>query len=117
MLKIDLSKRIAVVTGASGELGRVIARTLADCGADLAICYYNARENADQVAEYARKQGVRAMVAQLDVTDESSVNALRDKVQAELGDADIIVTNAVIQCHPYPPPQSPTQHLCSPAAK
>ena len=35
-MKIDLSNRMALVTGASGELGRVITRTLAGCGARVA---------------------------------------------------------------------------------
>ena len=37
MLPIDLTGKIAVVTGASGQLGRVLARTLARCGADVAL--------------------------------------------------------------------------------
>ncbi|MDP6416883.1 MAG: hypothetical protein QGG54_17890, partial [Gammaproteobacteria bacterium] len=39
MLQLDLSGKIAVVTGASGDLGRVMVRTLAKCGADVAIHY------------------------------------------------------------------------------
>ena len=40
MLPIDLTGKIAVVTGASGQLGRVLARTLARCGADVALHYF-----------------------------------------------------------------------------
>ena len=36
-MNIDLSGKIAVITGATGELGRVMARTLAGCGADVAV--------------------------------------------------------------------------------
>jgi NAD(P)-dependent dehydrogenase (short-subunit alcohol dehydrogenase family) len=39
MLHIDLSKEIAVVTGGSGELGRVIVRVLARCGAGFAVAW------------------------------------------------------------------------------
>ena len=42
MIPIDLSKKVAVITGGSGALGRVMARTLAQAGADIAICYYRA---------------------------------------------------------------------------
>ncbi len=40
MLSIDLRGNLAVITGASGMLGRVMARTFADCGADLVLHYY-----------------------------------------------------------------------------
>ena len=43
MLQIDLTNKVAVVTGGSGELGRVMARTLADCGAAVAVHYLRGR--------------------------------------------------------------------------
>jgi 3-oxoacyl-[acyl-carrier protein] reductase len=46
-MKIDLSGKVAIVTGATGELGRVISRTLATCGADMAIHYHQNRIAAD----------------------------------------------------------------------
>ena len=45
-MNIDLTGRIAVVTGATGELGRVITRTLADCGARVAAHYHQAADQA-----------------------------------------------------------------------
>ena len=45
-MKIDLTGRIALVTGATGELGRVITRTLAGCGARVAIHYHQAADRA-----------------------------------------------------------------------
>ena len=47
MLSINLAGKIAVVTGASGELGRVMCRTLADCGADIAIHYFRNQQKAE----------------------------------------------------------------------
>ena len=47
MLNLDLQGKVAVVTGASGELGRVISRTLADCGARVALHYYRGQERAE----------------------------------------------------------------------
>jgi NAD(P)-dependent dehydrogenase (short-subunit alcohol dehydrogenase family) len=46
MLRIDLSGNTALVTGATGELGRVITRTLAQCGADVAIHYWRHEDQA-----------------------------------------------------------------------
>ena len=97
MLNIDLTGKIAVVTGGSGNLGRVICRTLAACGADVCVHYNGSREKAERVAQEIRSMGRRAMAAQADVGDLASVLALRDQVAAELGQPDIIVNNAVAQ--------------------
>ena len=97
MLQIDLSGRVAVVTGASGQLGRVMARTLAGCGADVAVHYHRNQAQAEEVAAQVRDLGVRALPVQADVTDEASVRAMRDSVRKALGAPDIIVNNAVAQ--------------------
>ncbi|GHF35785.1 3-oxoacyl-[acyl-carrier protein] reductase [Deinococcus metalli] len=96
-MNIDLTGRLALVTGGSGQLGRVMCRTLAACGADVAVHYHrNAAQAAALVAEL-RALGVRAHAVQADVTDEASVLAMQRDVHAALGDPDIIVNNAVIQ--------------------
>ena len=96
-IEIDLSGHLALVTGAAGELGRPIARTLARCGADVAIHYHTSREKAEKLLAEIRQIGVRAMTVQADVTDEASVLAMREVVAAKLGSPDILVNNAVIQ--------------------
>ncbi len=97
MLKLDLSGRVAVVTGASGELGRAIARTLAEAGADVAIHYHGNKAMAETLLGEVRAMGRRGMIARAAVSDRASVEAMRDAVAAELGDADIVVNNAVSQ--------------------
>lgn len=97
MLKIDLSGKLCLVTGGSGELGRTMVRTLGRCGADVAVNYHQNREMADQLCSELRNMGRRTMAIQADVTDRDSVFAMRDAVRAELGDPQIIVNNAVIQ--------------------
>ncbi len=101
MLQIDLKGRIAVITGATGELGRVMTRTLAGCGADVVVCYHQATARAEALVKEVRGMGVRAIAVQADVTQEGPIMAMRDRVIAELGDAQIIVNNAVIQVHPW----------------
>jgi len=96
-MNIDLSNRVAVVTGGSGELGRVMVRTLAGCGADVVVNYLSSQAKAEAVAEEVRQMGRRALVVKADVTDEAQVLAMRDAVTGAFGDADIIVNNAVIQ--------------------
>jgi 3-oxoacyl-[acyl-carrier protein] reductase len=72
-----------------------MVRTLARCGADVAIHYHANRELADQLQAEVVAMGRRARVAQADVGDRDSVFAMRDEVVSGLGAADIIVNNAV----------------------
>ena len=96
-LTIDLSGQTAVVTGGSGQLGRVMARTLARCGAAVAVHCKQNRAKAEAVAGEIAAAGGRAVAVQADVTDERSVLAMRDAVAAALGAPAIIVNNAVEQ--------------------
>lgn len=96
-MKIDLTGKTAIVTGAAGELGRAIARTLAQCGADVAIHYHTQADVAQKLAESIRAMGRRAMTVQADVGDAASVEAMQQAVAGGLGDMDIVVTNAVAQ--------------------
>jgi 3-oxoacyl-[acyl-carrier protein] reductase len=102
-MNIDLSRKIAVVTGASGELGRVMARTLASCGADIAVHYLTSEARAQAVVAEIQAMGRRAIAVKADITSKDDVLAMQQAVTAGLGDADIIVNNAVIQIHPWKP--------------
>ena len=97
MIPLDLTGKVAVVTGASGELGRVIGRTLTEAGAAVALHYYRSEGKAQTTAEAINAAGGKAMIAQADVGERDSVDGMRDAVRAELGPADIIVNNAVQQ--------------------
>ena len=96
-MEISLKGKIAVVTGATGQLGRVMAKTLASCGADIAVHYLKNKEKADEIVKELIKTDVRAIAVQADITDKDSVNLMRDKIKKDLGDPDIVVNNAVIQ--------------------
>lgn len=96
-MEIDLSGKTALVTGSTGELGRVIARTLAACGADVVIHYAANAVKAAELQEEIQALGRRSITVQADVTSYDSVMAMKDYVQQQLGTVDIIVANAVIQ--------------------
>lgn len=97
MLTLDLSGKVALVTGATGQLGRVMARTLAACGADVALhCMHN-RQKAEELAEDIRKLGVKTVIVQADVGSLDEVRAMADEIRNTLGMPDITVANAVSQ--------------------
>lgn len=96
-MKINLERHTALVTGASGELGRVIAKTLASCGADVAIHYLSGRRRAETVADQVTGFGRKAVLVQGDVTDPDSVARMKDEATQAIGPIDIVINNAVSQ--------------------
>ena len=93
-MKIDLSGRTAIVTGASRGIGRAIALALADAGATVVA---GARgSNADDTASAIRARGGVAASMPLEVTDAASVQAVVDATVQQWGRVDILVSNAGI---------------------
>lgn len=92
---INLSGKVALITGATGELGRVIAQTLAECGADIAVHFHANGDKATEISERIVGMGRRAVAVQGDVSDRESVRLMRAKIEESLGAPDIVVLNAV----------------------
>jgi NAD(P)-dependent dehydrogenase (short-subunit alcohol dehydrogenase family) len=88
----SLAGRVALVTGASGGLGRHFGRVLHEAGASVAL----AARRPDAVAADAAALGDRAMAVALDVTDAGSIATALDAVQARFGTCDLLVNNAGI---------------------
>jgi 3-oxoacyl-[acyl-carrier protein] reductase len=89
-VKIDLSGRVAVVTGSTRGIGRAIAETLVGCGAKVAVVGRD-RGKAEEVAASLSKD---ARGFACDVGDTASVAALVDEVEKTMGSLDILVNNA-----------------------
>jgi NAD(P)-dependent dehydrogenase (short-subunit alcohol dehydrogenase family) len=85
-------ERVALVTGASRGLGRVVARVLASRGFDLALGARH-REGLDAIAWELRASGVRVETRAGDVADDAVRRGLVDAA-ASLGGLDVIVNNA-----------------------
>jgi glucose 1-dehydrogenase/3-oxoacyl-[acyl-carrier protein] reductase len=94
---MKLKGKIALVTGASRGIGRGIAEIFAEEGADVAINYVSSPAKAEEVAEYVRGKGRKAMTVKGNVGKRADVEAMVDKVWKELGPIDILVNNAGIE--------------------
>jgi NAD(P)-dependent dehydrogenase (short-subunit alcohol dehydrogenase family) len=91
---------LALVAGASRGLGFLIARELGDLGHRLVICSRN-RAELEQAAEDLRERGLAVQPEVCDVSDAASVVDLVERVEAEQGPVDVLVTVAgVIQVGP-----------------
>ncbi len=92
-MDVDLTGRTAIVTGGAKGIGRVIAHTLAEHGARVAV----AGLHLDGTAAVAREivgNGGEAIPVQVDVADSSSVKSLVDRCMERWGRIDILVNNA-----------------------
>ncbi|WP_419841881.1 SDR family NAD(P)-dependent oxidoreductase [Candidatus Poriferisodalis sp.] len=90
---MDLSDKLAVVTGGSGDIGRAICQALAAAGAEVIVTYVGDLERANASAARVREAGRKASVLQLDQRDEASIDAAAAAV-AEHGRCDVLVNNA-----------------------
>ncbi|MCX6050799.1 MAG: SDR family oxidoreductase [Chloroflexi bacterium] len=100
-LQINLEGHLALVTGATGQLGRVMARTLATAGADVVVHYHQNVAKAESLCAEIEALGRRTMAVTGEVGQKADVFAMRDAVVQKLGNPDILVTNAVSQIHPW----------------
>ena len=92
---MKLAGKVALVTGASAGIGKATALALAQEGADVAINYLTFPEAAEELAAKIRQLGRRALLCQVDVSDQPAVNAMVERIARELGRLDILVSNAV----------------------
>ncbi len=97
----NLSGRTALITGSTRGIGRAIALALADAGADIALHGTSDHERVQQVHDEIRARGVRCTVVLKNLADDDAADYLYQQVNKDLGQLDILVTNASVQ---YPKP-------------
>ncbi len=90
---MDLSGKVAIITGGARGIGREIALRLAEAGATVAVSDV---ADAEPAAEEIRKMGHQSLAVAVDVTSASDVASMVEKVTAEYGRIDILVNNAGI---------------------
>ncbi|MEM8765437.1 MAG: 3-oxoacyl-ACP reductase family protein [Bacteroidota bacterium] len=99
---IDLTNRIALVTGSSRGLGATMATQLAANGAKVAINYHINELQALDVKKSILTFGGKAEIFQADVTDEASIQNMYSRIEQVFGEIDILVLNATGRHRHFP---------------
>ncbi len=93
-VSIDLSGKVALVTGSSRGIGRATARALAEAGAAVVVGYKKSAALAEGLVEEIAASGGRAVAAGADIAEPAGARALVDRAVATFGTIDILVNNA-----------------------
>jgi 3-oxoacyl-[acyl-carrier protein] reductase len=102
VIKMSISGKIAIVTGAARGIGAAIAEYLSSEGASLVIADINGHA-AELMADKLKSFGKKAIAIQVDVSKEDSVLSMVNKTVEEFGQIDILVNNAgVLNSDPVP---------------
>jgi len=90
MNRLSLQGKVALVTGASGGIGRAIAERLSRDGASVVVNYYpSARQDAEEVVRGIVQSGGKAIAAGADIADSTQMRGQFDLAEMEFGHVDI----------------------------
>ncbi|OYW18799.1 MAG: hypothetical protein B7Z55_09940 [Planctomycetales bacterium 12-60-4] len=92
---INLTGKVALVTGSSRGLGRAIALKLAEAGADIVVNFAHTRSAADETAGRIADFGRRVAEVQADLTEPDDIQAMVEWIAETFGRLDIVVSNVV----------------------
>src|SRR3989338_2057522 len=95
-MNIDLSGKIALVTGGSRGIGREISLFLAKAGAKVIINYSKSKEKAEEVRQEIKNHGSEADIFQADISAPGDVKSLFEHIREKYQRLDILVNNAGI---------------------
>jgi len=91
---IDLTGKVALVTGGSRGIGRACCIRLAEAGADVVVNYVTSRSAAEQTAERIAELGRRVAVVKADVSQPDDIESMVEFVGQTFGKLDVLVSNA-----------------------
>jgi 3-oxoacyl-[acyl-carrier protein] reductase len=91
---LDLTGKVALITGASSGIGTATASVLADLGAIVALGYHQNEGGANQVREQIASEGGKALAIRADMRQADEILSLVQLASDELGPIDILVNNA-----------------------
>jgi len=89
-------KKVALVTGGSGDIGSEISYALAEEGIDVVVHYFRDKDDALKVEKKIKDIGMDCLVIQADVSKYEDVKRMRDEIINHFGKIDILVNNAGI---------------------
>lgn len=91
----SLNDKVVLVTGARRGIGKGIALTFAEAGADVVVCG-RTLPDLEKVADEIRALGRRSMAVKVDVSNKSDVQSLVDRIITDFETIDVLVNNAVV---------------------
>ena len=91
---IDLTGRVALVTGGSRGIGRDCALRLASAGADIVVNYATSRSAAEDVAREIARYGRRVAVVKADISEPEDIPEMISFIRDTFGHLDILVSSA-----------------------
>lgn len=91
-----LTDRVALITGSDSGIGQATAVAFAGEGADVVVTYFEDDKGAKETVRQVEAAGRRALLRQLDVTDEVAIESVFDDALAEFGRIDILMNNASV---------------------
>jgi len=95
-MSFTLEGKTALVTGAGRGIGRSIALTLAEAGADVAITFARSSAAAEEVKAEVERMGRKALIYQADAVDSKKAEEVINDIVKQWGKLDILVNNAGI---------------------
>ncbi len=90
---MNLDKKVALVTGSSSGIGQATAIALAKKGAKVVVTYHNTKKGGEETYKECKKH-TEAILIQLDVSDEKSIQNAVKQIAQKFGKLDILVNNA-----------------------
>ncbi len=91
---LDLTGKVALITGASSGIGAATAEVFAELGATIAIAYNRNREGAMQIRDKAAQSGAKVVALQAGLEDPEQARSLVKQAEEAVGPVDILVNNA-----------------------
>ena len=95
-MNIDLSGKIALVTGGARGIGRETSMVLSEAGATIIINYKRSSEKAEEIRNIINERGRECCIFKADISDPEETTRLFDHIRDEYGKIDILVNNAGI---------------------
>ena len=91
---MDLTGKVALITGGSRGIGRAISLKLAGMGASIAVNFFSNRTGAKEVVEEIRAKGVEAISVRANVGNPEHITRMFQTIREAFGGLDILISNA-----------------------